>query len=297
MGVPRKFHYNPDKIQVRRPIGYRMERQVPKHWLDGNLVKTHFFNALALVLPDAKNYSVQTVRKFLADLPEAEQKNIQAYIGQGIQHKRGFEKIWTILEAQNFGIHRFLEPYNLFGFGLWERFLPRKGNLALVLGLERITEMIGILSLESELLKNSDPWMKEIHEWHCAEVIEHRGVVKDLCERVGIDEFEKFGGIVGAGLMVIPAILVAEIYLIYQDEPKKWERVVREARDFFLTRDQSFWKLVSVFFQDPSRDTQRTAQELQNLVEQILSGITFEPILNTKSANVANGRFHNNPSA
>lgn len=275
-----------DRIPVRKPI-VNLKKETPVHWLDGNIFKTHLANSLSLLFPDAESYFIRTAKSFLAQVPDPKlKKDILAFIGQETQHKRTHEKTWILLEDQGFRIRPFLESYNYLSFQVLEKLFPPKLNLSIVAGLEHFTALLSELVLSDQLMKNSEPLLREIFEWHCAEELEHKHVAFDLFESVSDDYKLRIFGILIASFLLMGYSITGILVLVAQDDSRDWLRLLGEAKDFLFSKDRVFGKGFSSYldyFKPSFHPNQRDTKYMQ---EEVLRNLKFEPILNKLPANV-----------
>lgn len=270
---------------VRKPIS-KPRQVVPKHWLDGDLFKTYLANTLFLMFPDSEDYFIRTVRSFLPSISDEKLKrDTISFMGQESQHRNIHIQTWDILESQGFEIQTFIKIFRFLSFNILEKAFSDKMNLSIVSGLEHYMSILAELILENDLLKNSDPTMKEIFEWHCAEELEHKHVAFDILRETHNDYLLRISGyLIASGLLLgytIPGIL----YLAVQGDISQWDRFLREARDLLFTREKTFLKGLGKFLSFFDYDFHPNQKETNELSRTVISKMEFEPILNKESAN------------
>ncbi|MCC5814061.1 MAG: metal-dependent hydrolase [Leptospira sp.] len=276
---------NPERITVRRPIA-AIRKETPKHWLGGDMFKTYLANTLTILFPDTEEYFIRTTKKFLPSISNPKlKKDVLSFIGQEAQHSKIHHKTWTILESQGFEIRGFLKYFNTLSFGIIEKFLTPKINLSVVAGLEHFTTILAELILENNLMKDADPVMKDIFEWHCAEELEHKHVAFDLL-KYQEDRYDlRFLGYIIASALVLGYSLQGILYLAIQGDLKHWQRFINEAKDFLIKRDKAFPKGFSKYLDYLHPDFHPNQKDTRDLIFNVIVNMQFEPILNTKSAN------------
>lgn len=280
-----EIHSNIERISVRRPIA-SIRKDTPVHWLDGDIFRTQLANTVSLLFPDAEGFFIRTVKKFLPKVYDSKLKNdIQGFIGQEMQHKKTHERTWLMMEDQGFHIHGFLEFYNSFSFRLFENLFPDKLNLSIVSGLEHFTALFSESILKEDLLKNSDPILKDIFEWHCAEELEHKHVAFDLLKNEDDSYRLRIFGFTIATLLVMGYSISGIMYLFLQYEPKKWERIFQEAKNFLTSDHDSFMKVLSHYVEYLSPDFHPNDRNTIELSKKFISKLQFESIVKTNSAN------------
>ncbi|WCL49418.1 metal-dependent hydrolase [Leptospira sp. GIMC2001] len=282
-----------EKITIRKPLT-KLNESIPIHWLDGNIFKTHIGNALSIIFPNTENYFVNTIKKFLPVIRNPRlNRDIQSFIGQEIQHKGQHENIWELLESQGFVISNFVKVYEFFILRTWQSIIPDELNLSIIAGIEHFNTIFAEISIEEDLFKNSDPNMKEIFEWHLAEELEHKNVAYDVLQEVNDSYFLRLQGMIIAYILIMTAMGSANLHLLLQEDPRNWQRIFKEGKDFLFVRDKISMKLFSRFIDYFKPEFHPAQSKTHHLVDKIILSMKFEPILNKNAANSINSTREN----
>jgi predicted metal-dependent hydrolase len=168
------------EIPVRRPGFDFAAGEIPRHWLAGNAVATHFFNGLNLVFPDGERFFIDAVRAQLHRIEDPElRRQVKGFFGQEGRHAYEHERYFDTLEAQGYEIRRFLGLFR--GFARFTtRWLPKPLGLAMTAGAEHYTATLGALALEDDFVERAHPMMRDLIVWHATEEIEHKAVAFDV---------------------------------------------------------------------------------------------------------------------
>jgi hypothetical protein len=167
------------RIPVRRP-DFAFAVDIPRHWLAGNPVATHFFNGLNLVFPDGERFFIAAVRARLPRIQDPElRRQVQGFFGQEGWHAHEHERYFETLEAQGYRIRGFLRWFERFT-RFTTRWLPAPLRLAITAGAEHYTATFGALALDEDLVDRAHPTMKSLIIWHATEEIEHKAVAFDV---------------------------------------------------------------------------------------------------------------------
>jgi predicted metal-dependent hydrolase len=166
-------------IQVRKPE-LAFERDIPHVYLDDNVVKTHFFNALNLLFPDGERFFVKAVHDHAERIEDPKlAAEIRAFSGQEGQHARQHERFFAVLERQGYRIAPMLARFHR--LARWANVrLPKSLRLSMTAGAEHYTAVLAALVFELRLVERCDPTMRELIEWHALEEIEHKHVAYDV---------------------------------------------------------------------------------------------------------------------
>jgi predicted metal-dependent hydrolase len=76
----------PDNVRPRR-TSFSFSQSIPKHWLAGNAVQTHFFNAINLFVVSFEDFMGRVMRGRLQYLKDpAFERQIRGFMGQEATH-------------------------------------------------------------------------------------------------------------------------------------------------------------------------------------------------------------------
>jgi len=171
------------RIPVRRPgLEFDADR-IPRHWLAGSPVATHFFNGMNLVFPDGERFFIRAVRDHLDKIQDPGlRRQVEGFFGQEGRHAHEHERYFEVLRAQGYRIEGYLRRFRRFQ-ELVTRWSPASLRLAMTAGAEHYTAIFGAMALEDELLlQEADPTMLRLIVWHATEEIEHKAVAFDVLQ-------------------------------------------------------------------------------------------------------------------
>jgi hypothetical protein len=203
-------------IPVRRP-GFDFSADIPRHWLAGNAVATHFFNGLNLVFPDGERFFIAAVRSRLPRITDPElRRQVQGFFGQEGRHAYEHERYFETLEAQGYRIRGYLRWFERF-IRFTTRWLPAPLRLSITAGAEHYTATFGALSFEEELVERAHPTMRSLIVWHATEEIEHKAVAFDVLQATHPSYALRVVGFAIATLELFGWSLAATRMLLAQD--------------------------------------------------------------------------------
>jgi hypothetical protein len=212
-------------IPIRRP-DFAFAGDIPRHWLAGNPIATHFFNGLNLVFPDGERFFIDAVRARLPRIDDPGlRRQVQGFFGQEGRHAHEHERYFETLEAQGYRIRGFLRRFAWFA-KFTTRWLPAPLRLAITAGAEHYTATFGALALDEDLVDRAHPTMRSLIIWHATEEIEHKAVAFDVLRATHPSHALRVVGFAIATLELFAWTLAGTHMLIAQDRAAG--RITRE---------------------------------------------------------------------
>jgi hypothetical protein len=165
-------------ILVRKPR-LDFSQSIERFYLGGNPVKTHIFNALNLLFPDGERFFVKSVHDHAKDVTDPQLLvDVRAFAGQEGQHAHQHERFFENLAQQGYSFERMLDRFQR--LARWSKKVPRSIRLSITAGAEHYTATMAAGLLESGILDECDPTMRNLMTWHALEEIEHKHVAYDV---------------------------------------------------------------------------------------------------------------------
>ena len=152
-------------------------------WNGGDAVMTRFFDALSVNFPDGERFFIQSVRNYQDDISDPKlRQDIRDFIRQEAQHGIVHDKFNEIMEKQGVSVDKIVKNTQTY-LGFFQKYMPKKHQLALTAALEHFTATLGEGILENEaVFKDADPIMRALFMWHAIEEVEHKAVAFDVYE-------------------------------------------------------------------------------------------------------------------
>jgi len=172
----------PDNVRPRR-TAFSFPNSIPKHWLAGDVVQTHFFNAINLFVVSFEDFMGRVMRARLPQLREqnpAFERQVRGFMGQEATHSFVHAKYLQNIKEHGFQVDDYLARCEHVFSHWFERRLGTPLCLATIAGFEHLTSVLAEIILSGRMLKRADPVMAEVWEWHAAEEIEHKTLAFDL---------------------------------------------------------------------------------------------------------------------
>ena len=172
-------------LEVRN-MRFDLSEQLSKDWLDNDAFKTAFFNALSMTFPAGERFFIESVRLYKDEVkdPKLKQEMSDFYSQEGM-HSREHRKYNRLLCEQRGYSQKKMEGRTEKMVQLGKEKMPAIAQLAATCGVEHLTAILADKILNGWMLKDADPKMRSLWEWHSAEELEHKSVAFDVYIDVG----------------------------------------------------------------------------------------------------------------
>jgi predicted metal-dependent hydrolase len=188
-----------------------------RHWFGGSRATTHLVNAVNLLFPAGERFFVRSVRHYEDRLSPELAAQVKAFFGQEGRHAQAHERLFDILRAQGFEIDSLLERYQGLAYGVFEKSSPPALRLAITVALEHFTAIMAEGALLDDDLRDADPEVRRLLEWHAVEELEHKAVAFDVLREVAPGYALRIAGMVVGALMLGAFWVWAMRDLLHQD--------------------------------------------------------------------------------
>jgi predicted metal-dependent hydrolase len=219
---------DPAHLRPRR-TAFSFPSSIPKYWLAGSPTQSHFFNAINLFVVAFEDFMVRVMRTRLPHLKDAPDiaRQVRGFMGQEATHSYVHEKYLSNLKEQGYRIDRYLQAAEHIFTQWFEKWLGLRVSVAMISGFEHLTALLAELILDGRMMKDAQPFMAELWEWHAAEEIEHKEMAFELLKRTSRSYLLRaLGGLLG-GLVVAGFVGVGMVMLLRQDgellRKRTWE--------------------------------------------------------------------------
>lgn len=154
------------------------------HYDSENIVLTHEWNALDLIIPGGEQYFVRSVQRLAAKAKDPGLKSqIKGFIGQEAMHSKETNRSMELLENRGIPVKK---------FQMWQervlRWLERlpfpRLHLAGTAAAEHYTTVFSIWHLGNRYCDKFPPAIRDLCQWHAAEELEHKAVAFDLLQEI-----------------------------------------------------------------------------------------------------------------
>jgi predicted metal-dependent hydrolase len=272
----------PAPIKPRRfEVDYGADTNaIPRHWA-GDAFLTHWLNAYTLTIPDGENYIVKTLKTFLDELEDPElERSARGLIGQEMTHSRGHLRFFDVLRRQGFKLDTYLGFTRFISFRLLEPTATRIQRLAFVVGIERMNELFAEINLGSGKLRQADPAVRALYEWHFAEEIEHKSVAFDVYQAVSGQRLWLAYGVTVCYLVNMAYLFLGCATFLRQDGQLFRWRVWKSAFRYFFSQERFLPRITRGCWQALRRGFHPSHSDNRQLAEHVLSQrvITAEPV-------------------
>ena len=195
----------PRRMKFNLPVGERRS-----HFVDGDLVMSHFVALLSAVFPEGEEFFIRSVINYRDQITDPDlAADIKGFIGQESTHKTQHRMLNDRLQEMGYPTRRFDRHVHWLLTTL-EKVFSKEMALAGTAALEHYTATFAEILLNSDellaLLDNSD--VREILLWHAFEEAEHKAVAFDVYEAIGGSERSRV-----RAMRLATAIFAAEMFV------------------------------------------------------------------------------------
>lgn len=197
----------PKGRQVRFALPTGASRQ---HFVDGDLVMSHFVSTLSATFPEGEDFFIRSVRQYRdqisdPDLGEA----VKGFIAQEATHRYQHRLLNERLQAMGYPTDRIDRQIKKLVGRLEKRFSP-KMRLAVTAALEHYTATLAEIILTSDEAQKliGDTEVRPILLWHAFEESEHKAVAFDVLRTIGGTERIRIWGMRIASLVLFTELIV-----------------------------------------------------------------------------------------
>lgn len=235
------------QIPVRHPQ-FDFPETLDRYWLGNNPFKTHLANSITLLFPDVEQYFIRTIKREQRYLPGGELRQAAAaFVGQEAQHATAHAQFWQNLRQQGFQFDRYRQRLQFVLKERVEKHLGRLLNLAVVAGMEHMTQSLAELALEQAYFSAAEPDLQRLFEWHAAEELEHKTVAYDVLKNATNSYWIRVLGLLIAYGVVLSGIFSATFLLLAQDKKLRDGKVWLELLRFLFVKERFAWRLFANF--------------------------------------------------
>jgi predicted metal-dependent hydrolase len=170
---------------VRRDLRFDIAECDLRTWHPLGLHVAHFFNALSIFFPEGEKFFIDSVRHFRDRIRSAKlEREVKGFVGQEAMHSREHRRYNEALAAAGLPIDRLEAGVKAHLAFVREHRSPEEA-LAATIALEHFTAiMADVLLSHDGLLKDADPRLAAVWQWHAIEETEHKAVAFDVYQEV-----------------------------------------------------------------------------------------------------------------
>lgn len=218
------------RVEFSFPTGTKRQ-----HFVDDDLVMSHFTAILSALFPEGEDFFIRSVRNYRDQVSDPQlQQEIKGFIGQESTHKTQHRMLNERLQAMGYPTAR-VDRHVKWLLNRLERIFSTQMALAGTAALEHYTATF------AEILLNSDEWLslldgsdvREILLWHAFEEAEHKAVAFDVYRAVGGTERTRVRAMrIATVLFVIEMIIQTGLSLARDPAAYHPVRLVRSLNKF-----------------------------------------------------------------
>ena len=200
-----------------RHINFAFPESMPKYFYAGNATATTFFAMLSGFFPPGERYFMESVRHFRGQVKdESLRAAISGFMGQEAIHGREHDRLNQILAEYGYDMQspdRFVK----IGLAILEK-LPPSTRLAATTFMEHFTALLAEQLLDDEhFVRQADPEMIKIWQWHALEELEHKSVAYDVYELIGNSRTERVAAALASMVVLLPMLGITWSWMLAKD--------------------------------------------------------------------------------
>lgn len=235
------------ELQPRMPA-VRIGDDTPANFT-GDFIFSTFLVGLSCLFPDGEKFFINILRHYKDQIEDPVlRKQISGFCGQEGIHARAHIELNEWLAEKGYPTPSRVAQAQ-FGLGIMQKYLPKKLQLSVTLGLEHFTAtMAGVfLSNKEKMVGPWDAKMFHFWLWHGLEEAEHKGVAYDVyLAQNGGYALRIFGLLLATGIFT-SQILLTQIMSLWSLRQLKW-RVLKQGQKVMWGKNGLFRNMVRPWF-------------------------------------------------
>lgn len=280
-----------NKIEFEsQPLKQDWDQELPRYWFDNSPLKTHFMNALGVIVPSSEMRLLHVFQevKPLIDDPEVlaqvnklvAQEHWHTY--SHVQYNRWLDKIG--LPASE------IHEMNLNNVEKNRGKIDKKRWIAIIsIAEHNAAVFFEYLLARPELFEQMHPHFRQAWLWHALEEVEHKGVALDtynnVREKLKEVQLERRLGLIPVGISFNYRVLKHTVRFLHEDKQLwKW-RTLKDAASFFFGRDGVFTKTVVPWFHWLKADFHPWDHDTRSLIAGYSKLLTLQDLTDSEMKN------------
>ncbi|HWD51473.1 MAG TPA: metal-dependent hydrolase [Acidimicrobiales bacterium] len=174
-------------VRTRRIAFEYPSTDLPRHYMNGDLVMSHVVSVLSALFPNGEDFFVQSVRNYRDQIDDPQLKTqVGGFIGQEATHGREHRAFNDRLDQLGYPTRRIDRAVGLLFKGLGGKYLSKRVQLAVTAALEHYTATLAEVLLSSPEAREmvSVDEVRSLLLWHALEESEHKAVAFDVYQEV-----------------------------------------------------------------------------------------------------------------
>ena len=173
-------------ITPREGLDFGLDGDIPRHWFDGDVFKTRFFDAMSTLFPEGERFFIACVCDYKGQMDSAEARRMMRdFAKQEAQHGKVHSDFNKRLAAQGVKVERILANQRKAMFDIARTRFSKRYTLALTAASEHLTAVMaeGFMKQIGQF-DRADARMRALYVWHGVEEMEHKAVAFDVMQQV-----------------------------------------------------------------------------------------------------------------
>ena len=232
--------HTPQDVSINpRNREYQVAESLGRDWFDNHPFKTAWFNAMSITFPLGEKYFIDSVRRYADRIEDPKLlEDISGFCGQEGFHRREHQRYnETLCARRGYDLEK-LERRLQKNIDFSDRLLSDREKLATTAALEHITAIMAesALSEDAPMVREAEPVMRELWNWHAAEEMEHKSVAFDVYRAIGGTERMRKRAMLSATVFLPLDVMYGVVHMLRRDGNFWKRRVWTEGWTFLFGR-------------------------------------------------------------
>lgn len=228
------------------PLKQDWEQDLPRYWFGGSPLKTHFMNAMGILIPTSEAALIHVMKDSVALASDPDIiRQVKELIAQESWHSYSHTRYNKWLESIGLPVQEITDK-NLATIAKNRTHLANgKWLSGMVCAEHNAAVFLEFLLSHPKLLDQMHPHFRQAWVWHGVEEIEHKGVALDLWTHIlpkldtSVLKIKTIGLFLASGSFNLRILKVMFTLLAHDKQLRKW-RTLKDGLSFFLGR-QGVW--------------------------------------------------------
>ncbi|MEU0497688.1 metal-dependent hydrolase [Mycobacterium sp. NPDC006124] len=197
----------PKARRVRFALPTESKRQ---HFVDGDVVMSHFIAVLSATFPEGEDFFIRSVRNYADQINDPELRSaIKGFVAQEATHRMHHRLLNERLEAMGYPTGR-IDRHVRQLIEFLEKIMSKNMRLSVTAALEHYTATLAEIILTSDEVQKliGEAEVRPILLWHAFEESEHKAVAFDVYRTVGGTERTRVRGMRIASLILFSEVII-----------------------------------------------------------------------------------------
>lgn len=262
------------RVRTRR-ITIDHDDQLPRHFVDNDILMSHIMAVLSATFPEGEQFFVDSVRNYRDEIDDEElRRQVAGFIGQESMHGREHDRFNEVLHKLGYPT-KFVDAATGRAMRFLQRFAPHSVQLAFTAAAEHFTSVLAEQILTDDPFADQDvpEALQALFRWHALEECEHKSVAYDVYEECVGNEAIRLATMHVATLLILGVAGGALVGCAVTDRsarnPVRFAKSVLNLRNSPFARKKIALRLLEynrIGFHPDDRDTEQLVEQWREIL-------------------------------